>query len=182
MAKPTRGLLDTHSPLEPESYGSIIHQLDIHQRAKFAAFEFKPSFAESGKEAFVQWNRDFGSRRVNEAGASSLLRVSVECKLRHDQHRAADFREAEIHLALGVAKKSKSRGLVRHPVDFLGGIGVREAYKKEKSLPNATRRALSDADFSPRDALKQDSQYYSTVTDLARLRGWSTFVPRLTAM
>lgn len=39
-----------------------------------------------------------------------------------------------------------------------------------------------DADFSPRDPLEQNSQSYSTVTDLARLRGWSTLAPRLTAM
>jgi hypothetical protein len=59
---------------------------------------------------------------------------------------------------------------------------VREADEEEESRPNASRRALTDADFRPRDPLQQDSQYYSTVTDLARLRGWSTFAPRLTAM
>ena len=48
---------------------------------------------------------------------------------------------------------------------------MREPDEKEKSLPNAARLALSDADFSPRDPLKQYSQSYSTVTDLARLRG-----------
>ena len=59
---------------------------------------------------------------------------------------------------------------------------MREADEEEKSLPNASRLALSNADLRPRDPLKQNSQYYSTVTDLARLRGWSTFAPRLTAM
>jgi len=59
---------------------------------------------------------------------------------------------------------------------------VREPDEKEKSLPDAAGRSLSDADFRPRDPLKQNSQYYSTVTDLARLRGWSTFAPRFTAM
>jgi hypothetical protein len=59
---------------------------------------------------------------------------------------------------------------------------VREADEKEKSLPDAAGLSLSDADFRSRDPLKQNSQYYSTVTDLARLRGWSTFAPRLTAM
>jgi hypothetical protein len=48
---------------------------------------------------------------------------------------------------------------------------MREADEEEKSLPNASRPSLSNADFRPRDPLKQDSQYYSTVTDLARLRG-----------
>jgi hypothetical protein len=59
---------------------------------------------------------------------------------------------------------------------------VREADEEEKSRPNASRLSLADADFGARDPLKQNSQYYSTVTDLARLRGWSTFAPRLTAM
>jgi hypothetical protein len=59
---------------------------------------------------------------------------------------------------------------------------MREADEKEESLPDASGPSLSDADFRPRDPLKQYSQYYSTVTDLARLRGWSTFAPRLTAM
>ena len=59
---------------------------------------------------------------------------------------------------------------------------MREADEEEEPRPNASRLSLSDADFRPRDPLKQDSQYYSTVTDLARLRGWSTFAPRLTAM
>ena len=48
---------------------------------------------------------------------------------------------------------------------------MREADKEKESRPNASRLSLSDADFRPRDPLKQDSQYYSTVTDLARLRG-----------
>jgi hypothetical protein len=48
---------------------------------------------------------------------------------------------------------------------------VREPDEKEKTLPDAAGRSLSDADFRPRDPLKQNSQYYSTVTDLARLRG-----------
>jgi hypothetical protein len=48
---------------------------------------------------------------------------------------------------------------------------MREADEEEESLPNASRRSFSNADFRPRDPLKQDSQYYSTVTDLARLRG-----------
>ena len=48
---------------------------------------------------------------------------------------------------------------------------MREADEKEKSLPNPAGRSLSDADFRPRDPLKQYSQYYSTVTDFARLRG-----------
>ena len=59
---------------------------------------------------------------------------------------------------------------------------MREADEKEKSLPDASDAATFDADFRPRDPLEQDSQYYSTVTDLARLRGWSTLVPRFTAM
>ena len=59
---------------------------------------------------------------------------------------------------------------------------MREADEEEESRPNAARLSLTDADFGPRDPLKQNSQYYSTVTDLARLRGWSTFAPRLTAM
>ena len=57
-----------------------------------------------------------------------------------------------------------------------------EADEKEKTLPDAPRFPVANADFRPRDPLKQNSQYYSTVTDLARLRGWSTFAPRLTAM
>ena len=48
---------------------------------------------------------------------------------------------------------------------------MREADEKEKSLPNASRLSLSDADFRPRDPLKQYSQYYSTVTDFARFLG-----------
>ena len=48
---------------------------------------------------------------------------------------------------------------------------MREADEQEKSLPDASDAATFDADFCPRDALEQDSQYYSTVTDLARLRG-----------
>lgn len=48
---------------------------------------------------------------------------------------------------------------------------MREADEEEESRPNASRLSLADADFGARDPLKQNSQYYSTVTDLARLRG-----------
>ena len=46
-----------------------------------------------------------------------------------------------------------------------------EANEEEKTLPDAADAATFDADFRPRYPLEQDSQYYSTVTDLARLRG-----------
>ena len=57
-----------------------------------------------------------------------------------------------------------------------------EPDEEEKPASNSSRRTLADADFRPRHPLEQDSQSYSTVTDLARLRGWSTFAPRFTAM
>ena len=46
-----------------------------------------------------------------------------------------------------------------------------KADEKEKALPDGSDAATFDADFCPRYPLEQDSQYYSTVTDLARLRG-----------
>jgi hypothetical protein len=46
-----------------------------------------------------------------------------------------------------------------------------EADEEQKSPPDAPRLSLSNADFRPRDPLKENSQPYSTVTDLARLRG-----------
>lgn len=48
---------------------------------------------------------------------------------------------------------------------------MRETNEKEKTLPDVPDAATFDADFGPRDPLEQDSQCYSTVTDLARLRG-----------
>ena len=48
---------------------------------------------------------------------------------------------------------------------------MREADEKEKPFRDVSDAATFDADFGPRYPLEQNSQYYSTVTDLARLRG-----------
>jgi hypothetical protein len=57
-----------------------------------------------------------------------------------------------------------------------------KAGEQEKSALDLPRRSSIDSNFSARYSLEKNSQSYSTVTDLARLRGWSTFAPRLTAM
>ena len=57
-----------------------------------------------------------------------------------------------------------------------------KAGEEKKAAFYPPRRATIDSNFSARDSLEENSQSYSTVTDLARLRGWSTFAPRLTAM
>jgi hypothetical protein len=57
-----------------------------------------------------------------------------------------------------------------------------KADEEEKPEADAAGTTSIDADLGPRDPLEQNSQSYSTVTDLARLRGWSTLAPRLTAM
>ena len=46
-----------------------------------------------------------------------------------------------------------------------------EADEKQKALPDAANAASFNSDFGPQYPLQQYSQYYSTVTDLARLRG-----------
>ena len=46
-----------------------------------------------------------------------------------------------------------------------------KADEKKKSLPDVADAPTFDANFRSGDPLQQDSQYYSTVTDLARLRG-----------
>ena len=43
--------------------------------------------------------------------------------------------------------------------------------EEKKSLLDLADAPTFDANFRSRDPLQQDSQYYSTVTDLARLRG-----------
>ncbi len=59
---------------------------------------------------------------------------------------------------------------------------MREAHQKEESLPNASRRSLSDADFSPRDALEQDSQYLLHRDGLGEVARLVHVRPRFTAM
>jgi hypothetical protein len=57
-----------------------------------------------------------------------------------------------------------------------------EADKEEKAPLYPPGGPALDPYRSARDSLEQNSQPYSTVTDLARLRGWSTSQPRRTAM
>ena len=57
-----------------------------------------------------------------------------------------------------------------------------EADEEEEAPLDPSGGAAIDPNLSARDSLEEYSQPYSTVTDLARLRGWSTFAPRLTAM
>jgi hypothetical protein len=57
-----------------------------------------------------------------------------------------------------------------------------EPDQQQEAFADAPGDSLANAHLGARDDLQKYAQLYSTVTDLARLRGWSTFDPRFTAM
>src|SRR5690606_10365762 len=111
---------------------------------------------------------------------------AVERELRHHEQCAAHLVQAEVHPPLGVGEEAEAEHLVGHPDERLLAVTVGEADEQQEATVDPAGHAARDPDFGARDALQERAHAsvrdYSTVTDLARLRGWSTSAPRLTAM
>src|SRR5206468_3182347 len=149
---------DRRSSLQPESDGTVVDEFHVHHGTEFPALDPQPFAAERGEKALVERDRFLGTRRVDEAWALALLRVPVKCELRDDKSGAADFRKSEVHLSDSVTEETKSGSLLRHPVDLLRCVTVREADEEEESSLDASDFSAFDADFGSRNPLEQDSQ------------------------
>src|SRR5688572_31211252 len=150
--------LVTRLPLEQQGHRPIVHEIHIHHGAEFARLDTEPFRAELGNERLIKRDCDFRPRGVYETRAPSLLRVSVQCELRHHQQRTANVGEREIHFAFIVAEEAESRDFLRHPLHLRFGVGRSESDEEEKAATDLSGRAAFDPHLSPRYPLKQNAQ------------------------
>ena len=83
-------------------------------------------------------------------------------------------------VAVIIREHAEPGDLVRHPVHLFLAITRPKPDEREKPALDGSDDAAVYGDRCPGDPLEDDP--HSTVTDLARLRGWSTSLPRATAM
>ena len=115
------------------------------------------ALAQQRDEALVQRDRRLRARRVDEARPPALHRVAVERELRHDEQRAADVGEREVHLVLGVGEQAEPDDLVGHPGERGLAVVVREADEQQEAAVDATGDSFADAHFGAGDSLQDDA-------------------------
>src|SRR5205814_8394342 len=105
------------SALQPERYRTVIHELNVHHRAKLARRDRDAPLTKVLDESFVERNSRFGTSGVDEARPPPLGGITVKRELRDDQQLTADVSEREVHFVLGVREQPQTDDLVRHPGD-----------------------------------------------------------------
>src|SRR5947209_15713874 len=125
-ARPTRARYGTRPRLESDTRGPIVrrkHQrhravvLDGHPhiRSKTPGASLYSTVAESLDESEIQLFGTLGVARLEQARAAAAAHVSEQRELGHDQGRAFDILEAQVHLSCLVRAHAQVDHLVREP-------------------------------------------------------------------
>lgn len=130
----TKSLLKLLPAVEEEGYGAGVYEVDVHHGAEAAGFDAGATGAEPGDEFFVEGLGDLGRCSLVEGGAPALTAVAVEGELGDDEERAADIRDGEIHLAVGVLEYAERKNLVGEVIGVGGGIVLARAEENENPL------------------------------------------------
>ena len=79
--------------VEPDCDRASVDQMNLHHRAKAARRHGNAITAQDRAKLIDQWNSQIWRCRLNKGWTTTLARIGEERKLRHDQRRAADFKE-----------------------------------------------------------------------------------------
>jgi hypothetical protein len=115
---------------------------------------------------------------IDEARAPALL-ASPYARELEKPSTPADLGEIAI-LAFVVTEEAQAENLLGHPGELRLCVGGDETGKHEKAGPDAPGNPALRPNL--RAFYPLEDYPHSTVTDLARFRGWSTLQPRRTAM
>jgi hypothetical protein len=146
------------SALEPQSYRTVIHELDVHHRAEFAGLDAKLLRSQVENESFVKRDREIRSCGVDETRPPPFLRVTVESELRNNENLSAHVGKREVHFVLSIGEESQARHLLGHPLDLRKRVRCGETDENQKSATDFPGGPLVDANFRTRDALEQNAQ------------------------
>jgi hypothetical protein len=119
-------------------------------------------------------------RRRHEARTAALAGIPVEGELTDDEKLPVDLVERAVHAPFVVREDAQPDDLVGHPLDLRVAVTFGEADQQQVPPSDRPDGGPFDAHLGAGHPLEQDP--HSTVTDLARLRGWSTSAPFSTAM
>src|SRR6266545_443089 len=161
----------------------VVHQLDIHHRTEFAGLDGDLAagfLAQQPHEPFVEGDRDVRRCSIDEARATPFAGITIERELRNNEDPAVSLGEVAIHLPCVISEHPQAEDLVRHPGKLRIRIRRRETGEHEKAGPDLSGNPAFHPNLRAPDPLEDDS--HSTVTDFAKLRGWSTLQPRRTAI
>src|SRR5271157_2456867 len=97
--------------IEENRHWSLVDQLDLHCFLKASGLTAQPEGANALHEMSIQRVGEFRPCRGVERRPLALSRIPIQSELRDGQHRAADLRDAAIHLAFMIFKDAQAGDL-----------------------------------------------------------------------
>src|SRR5262249_31375946 len=126
-----------------------------------------------------------GCRRLNEARPAALATITQQSELAHDQDRAADLSECQIHFSIGVVKNAKLNRFVGKLMSISLRIILLHTQQHDQTAADLTDYLAINGDTGPRDALQNGSHAdvgsSSGSPFAARMRSTSRRISSMTA-
>src|SRR5271157_2648456 len=134
--------------IEENRHWSLVDQLDLHCFLEAPGFAAQSKGAGALHEVSIQRVGEFRSSRRVERRALALAYVPKQGELRHDQHRAAELRDAAIHLSFVIFKDAQAGNFVGEIIGVGFGVVVRDAQKDQQSSGYFSREFSVNLDGS----------------------------------
>jgi hypothetical protein len=98
----------TNLCIQPQGDWTIVDQFDIHVRSELACGDFNTKLPCAGDKSLIEPFGELWRCGVDKTGSASFAAVAEQSELADDEHRAGDFLQRQVHLAVGIIEDSKS--------------------------------------------------------------------------
>src|SRR6266700_5060331 len=104
--------------IKPYGDRTLIPNFNSHRSSKYPTCDSKSIASKNFLEMFNESFCNYWRRGIHKAGAASPAHISVEGKLRNDQHFAANIEQGAVHLAFIVAKDTQVDNFISQGLDL----------------------------------------------------------------
>ncbi len=148
---------------QPEGYGPVVDEADLHVSAEFARFNAVEAFPASIDQVLKVLAAHIWRRCARKAGAGALFRIGGQRELRYEQQRAIFVADATVHAAFCVRKHAVALYALREPADVFGRVIAVYGDQHQQTRPDFANNAAADADRGLANALQQTNQMLANI-------------------
>src|SRR5712691_2840628 len=157
----SRGLLDTRRPLvgrEHERHRSVVLDVHAHDCTKAAGLGLYSALAEPPHERLIELLGTSRIARPEQARPPAAAHVGEERELGHDEGRAFDVHQAQVHLPRLVREHAEVDDLVREPLHRAFVVVATCTHQQHKALADGCSAAALPAHAAGGGPLGYDPQ------------------------
>jgi hypothetical protein len=127
---------ESFSAIQQQRHRAVVQQSDVHMSLKGACFDRQGLTSQISGYTLIQRVRFLRPSGFNETRTSAFAAVTVQRELADEQNGAADIRQSQIHLPVGIFEDPESGDFARDPDDVFLRIVFGDSQQDEESSLN----------------------------------------------